>query len=99
PDDVARLLYRGTREALRNVTAHAGATRVVVRARRDGDDALVEVDDDGQGFGADQVADRGGQGHLGLRALAALFADAGGTLTVRSAPGQGTLVEMRVPLR
>ena len=46
----------------------------------------------------DQLATRGSEGHLGLRALEGLFADAGGALTVRSAPGRGTLVEMRVPL-
>ena len=37
-------------------------------------------------------------GHLGLRALGDLVADAGGSLTTFSAPGQGTRVVVRVPL-
>jgi signal transduction histidine kinase len=98
-DEVEICAYRVVQESLTNVVRHARATRVRVRVRRTDDELEVQVDDDGQGFGPGEVAARGGQGHLGLRALEGLFGDAGGALTVRSARGRGTLVEMRVPLR
>lgn len=90
-------LFLVTREALRNVLAHAHAGRVTVRLGVEGGDAVLEVSDDGRGFdpenqpGADQ-------GHLGLT----LFRDAaegvGGYARLDSAPGAGTRLEMRVPL-
>ena len=46
---VDELLYRACQEGLRNVQAHANAKTVSVRVRRDGDQAVLEVTDDGRG--------------------------------------------------
>jgi signal transduction histidine kinase len=56
------------------------------------------VDDDGRGFSADTLDERVAGGHVGLRALAGLIADLGGAVTVRSAPGEGTRVEVSIPI-
>ena len=96
PGAVGGLLYRAAQEALRNALNHADATVVTVRVTSNADAATLEVDDDGCGFDPDApVAD----GHVGLKGLQGLVADAGGVLTVRSSPGSGTSFRMEVPLR
>ena len=48
--EVALCLYRIAQEALRNVIAHAGASRADVRLLRTGDYAEITITDDGKGF-------------------------------------------------
>jgi signal transduction histidine kinase len=85
---------RSCQEALANARKHAGGPASVVIALAYADDALtVSVRDDGCGF--DAAVPAGGYGLTGLRARAA---EAGGTATVRSAPGQGTTVTVRLPV-
>jgi signal transduction histidine kinase len=95
PDATAGLVYRAAQEALRNVVNHAGASTVHVRLATPDGSAILEVTDDGRGF--DDTADAPA-GHVGLKALAGLVADAGGSLAVRSTPGAGTSVRMELPL-
>lgn len=97
--DTVGLMYRSAQEALRNVVAHSGAGRVRLVARVQGSVARVTVDDDGRGFTPGQIEGKTGDGHFGLRALAGLVADAGGKLSVLSAPGAGTRVEVKLPVR
>jgi two-component system, NarL family, sensor kinase len=95
--DTSSLLYRTAQEALRNVVAHSGAKQVRVDLRADAQRLYLTIDDDGRGFSDDVLTDRTAQGHVGLRSLAGLVADLGGTLTVRSRPGAGTRVEVDLP--
>jgi signal transduction histidine kinase len=95
--DTVGLMYRSVQEALRNVVSHSGATRVRLVARASGNVARIVVDDDGRGFTPEQIEHTAGDGHFGLRALAGLVADAGGKLSVLSAPGAGTRVEVKLP--
>ncbi len=98
PLDVSSVLFRSGQEVLRNVVAHSDARHVALQAgRRDGVASLV-VDDDGRGFDAADLDRRFAEGHIGLRSLGDLIDDSGGTLSVRSAPGQGTRVEIVVPV-
>jgi signal transduction histidine kinase len=104
PDDAEALLFRAAQEAIRNVMAHANATsvQVVVGARCGGGEgrgeATLLVSDDGAGFSDAEAAAREREGHLGLRLLGDLAADAGGELTIESHVGRGTTVRVRVPL-
>jgi signal transduction histidine kinase len=88
------------KEALHNVLRHAEATRAGVSLRRQGRSLVVEVRDDGRGFAPDapapDVEPRGGRGLPNLRARARAL---GGRLDVVSAPSQGTLVRLDLPLR
>lgn len=95
------LVYRVTREALRNVARHADAGHVAVRVDRRGDDdrTRLTVEDDGRGFDDTERDRRATEGHVGLTLLEDLVGLSGGTLVVRSRPGAGTTVEMEVPDR
>ena len=86
------LVYRVTREALRNVSQHAQASRVHVAV----DGGRLEVRDDGLGFDAAERAARRGDNHVGLDLMEELVARSGGTLEVQSAPGAGTTVVMEL---
>jgi signal transduction histidine kinase len=57
------------------------------------------VTDDGRGFSPAEREARAKGGHVGLTLLEDLAAQAGGNLDVRSAPGEGTTVELEVPAR
>ncbi len=99
PRDVTALMYRTAQEALRNVSAHAHAQHVRVDLRLCNDRHVrLSIDDDGRGFSAEQLADRGSEGHMGLRSLADLVADMGGSLEARSSPGRGTSVRVDLPV-
>ncbi|WP_116953173.1 sensor histidine kinase [Jiangella endophytica] len=93
-DHRAFLVYHGVRELLRNAVRHGAATHVAVSAADDGDALTVTVADDGVGF--DPAAARA-TGHLGLRLVEQALTDEGGGLTVRSSPGTGSRVTVRIP--
>jgi signal transduction histidine kinase len=95
--DVDALLYRACQEALRNVEAHAHASRVRVTVRRDGSAAVLEVTDDGRGVAPAEVAHARGEGHMGLQILEELVRDAGGELHVGATDGGGTVVRVEAP--
>jgi signal transduction histidine kinase len=89
-------LYRIVQEALNNVAKHARARNVVVLLQRRSDHVSLVVEDDGVGFGREQVfAARDKQlGVVGMRERAWLL---GGTLDVESQLGHGTAVVARIP--
>lgn len=98
PSDVESLLFRASREALRNVEHHARAGWVRVRVRSENGVALLEVEDDGVGFASRDGIPGRANGHIGLPLLQDLAGDAGGTLVVNSIEGHGTTVRMEVPI-
>ncbi len=82
------------REALSNVGRHAGAATCRVRLIRDGDVAVIEIDDDGRGFEG-EAARPGGQGVPNLRSRAERL---GGSARISGVLGEGTLVRVQIPL-
>jgi signal transduction histidine kinase len=99
PDFVAGNLLLVAQEALLNAARHAAATATTVRLHvpPPGDALVLEVADDGRGF--DPVARPGApQGHFGLDGMRERVERIGGTLDVRSSPGGGTTVTVRLPL-
>ncbi len=83
------------REALANASRHARAQRAWVRVERDNHLACLSIEDDGCGFDPQAVI---GSHHLGLRMMRARAERSGGSLTVESAPGEGTRVIAWLPL-
>ncbi|MFF9452386.1 GAF domain-containing sensor histidine kinase [Streptomyces flaveolus] len=88
-------VLRVAQEALHNALRHSGAEHVDVTLTRRGPGAVLRVTDDGSGFDPRTVR-RAGR-HLGLVSMRDRANGAGGTLTVESAPGKGTTIEMEVP--
>ncbi|MET4061841.1 signal transduction histidine kinase [Arthrobacter sp. UYP6] len=93
-------LLRAAQSLLANIEAHAGASKAVVTLEYSPDSVALDVFDDGTGFDpvmlpAGPRADGTGFGLLSLRER---VADLHGTLSVESAPGEGTVVALRLPL-
>ncbi|WP_374983680.1 GAF domain-containing sensor histidine kinase [Streptomyces fradiae] len=88
-------LLRVAQEALHNALRHSGAGGITVRLARHGQGARLTVTDDGKGF--DPRAVRRAGRHLGLVSMRDRAGGVGGRLTVHSAPGAGTTIEMEVP--
>jgi signal transduction histidine kinase len=61
------------------------------------DQVLLDIADDGKGFSPGSTDERSTRGH-GLPAMRARTAQLGGTLTVESAPGQGTVISVAIPV-
>lgn len=93
---VAEGLYRIAQEALNNALKHAFATRETVRLLAEDECVALEIEDDGRGF---DVASAEGKGGMGIASMRERTRQLGGELTIRSGPGAGTRVTVRVPLR
>jgi signal transduction histidine kinase len=91
--------YRIYQEALNNILKHTHANQVTIRFEKDEHEVVLEIHDNGQGFkppGDWLSLARGG--HLGLVGMRERAEAVGGTLEVRSEPGQGTTVRVKVRL-
>jgi|tagenome__1003787_1003787.scaffolds.fasta_scaffold20930100_2 two-component system NarL family sensor kinase len=94
------LVYRVAREALRNTQKYAEADSVRIEVTRpEPDTTRLVVSDDGKGFTPGDRAQRAEEGHVGLTLLESLVRQSNGTLAVKSDPGEGTTVELEVPVR
>ncbi|MFJ8947888.1 GAF domain-containing sensor histidine kinase [Streptomyces sp. NPDC102395] len=88
-------LLRVAQEALHNALRHSGADHVDVTLHKRGPDTVLRITDDGKGFDPTTVR-RAGR-HLGLVSMRDRAGGIGGSLTVESAPGKGTTIEMEAP--
>ncbi|HUV47410.1 MAG TPA: ATP-binding protein [Actinomycetes bacterium] len=95
-EDVTALIWRTAQECVRNATRHGSPDHltVTVTVTDDPGVAALTVSDDGAGFDAETSPKRDSFGLRGLRDLAR---EAGGTLTVTSAPDEGTTARLEVP--
>ena len=95
PSSQEEALLRVAQEALHNALRHSGADRVDVVLTRHGQGTVLSVTDHGKGFEPRAVRREGR--HLGLVSMRYRANSVGGRLTVTSAPGAGTTIEMEVP--
>jgi PAS domain S-box-containing protein len=98
PEEVAIALFRITQEAMRNVWRHSGAKHAEIIVEFEDKKARITVSDDGKGFKLpEKVGDLARNGKLGLTGMQERAQLVGGTLTVKSAPGQGTTITVEAP--
>ncbi len=90
-------LIRVVQEALSNVRKHAAAQHANVRFMRRGEQVLVEIQDDGNGFDPSHLA-HGLWPHFGLQSMRERVESIGGNFSIRSGQGQGTTITIQVPL-
>ncbi|MFB7947792.1 sensor histidine kinase [Kitasatospora phosalacinea] len=96
PVEAEVALLRLTQEALANAVRHAHAPHVAVTLAYLDDAVTLDVYDDGTGF---DPATAPAPDSFGLHGMHERIAALGGTLTVESAPGEGTAVAATLPLR
>ncbi len=96
PSEVALCLYRVAQEALRNVAKHADAVDVVVTLTVVEPDIVLRIEDHGVGFDPENERNQPG---LGLSSMTERVALIHGQISVASALGRGTTVEVRAPWR
>jgi len=98
--EIETACFRIVQEALTNITRHAKAQRVEINLRRDVDEMVLQVCDDGVGFDTVAMRERATTGAslgvLGMQERATLL---GGRLDMASVIGQGSTVELRCPWR
>jgi PAS domain S-box-containing protein len=88
-------LYRIAQEALRNVVAHAGASRAEVRLCRRDDNAELTITDDGRGFDVHDPERHNGLGLVSITERAKL---SGGSISIETGLNQGTRVQAVIPV-
>jgi signal transduction histidine kinase len=95
-DETETHLFRIAQEALTNVARHAGAKHVRMKLESAAQDIRLSIADDGRGLAEEPPTNGRGLGLIGMRARAR---SAGGDTSVHSRPGEGVVIEVRVPLR
>ena len=91
----ATALFRIFQESLTNVARHAQATSVEVQLRRSGDELTLKIADNGVGIAPEQLRRHRSLGLLGMKERAATL---GATFAISGTPGEGAVVEVRLPL-
>lgn len=94
PQDVEAAVYFSCLEALQNAAKHAKASHVRILLTEQGDRLEVGIVDDGVGF---ELASKSRGG--GLQNISDRIEAVGGSLKIRSAPGEGTFLTGWVPVR
>ena len=93
-EDLKITVFRILQESLNNAAKHSQASVIRVLLQGSAEDLVLVVEDDGKGFDPKRLEDensrRMGMGLLGMRERAELF---GGTLSIDSAPGKGTVIK------
>jgi PAS domain S-box-containing protein len=98
PSDIAIACFRVAQEALTNVVRHADARNVWIDLSDPEGAVRLTIRDDGVGFEAAKVLERGAGGRLGLLGMRERVQILDGRLAVDSEPGRGTRIEASIPL-
>jgi signal transduction histidine kinase len=92
PEEHKTCIYRVVQEALHNIVQHAGARSVKVTVRQEQELLRLTIQDDGAGFDAQRAK---GMGLIGMQERVSHL---GGIFEVRSRPGEGTAVDVTLPV-
>ena len=96
--EVRHALLRVVQSAASNIKLHASATAATVTLGFLPEAVTLDVYDDGTGFDPAAAAPPSDAGGYGLRAMRQRVEQLGGTLSVESSPGEGTIVAAQLPL-
>jgi len=97
PQEMEQHLLRIAQEAVTNALKHAGATRIAIKLHTEAKKLFLRIVDNGRGFEQQDVFSSLG-GHFGLLGMRERAERLGGELRLASHPGEGTEVEVMVPL-
>jgi len=97
--DIETTCFRVVQEALTNIVRYAQAQRVTVELLKRGAELCVSIRDDGVGFDVAAALQRAAHGHsMGLLSMQERVLLLGGRMRIESAPGQGALIDVCLPL-
>jgi signal transduction histidine kinase len=96
PEAVRLTMFRITQEAINNAVRHADASQVKVLISDDDSEIHLIVMDDGQGFDVENTLQGEAKKCLGLLGMIERTSLIGGTCQIKSGPGMGTIVEVRI---
>ncbi len=99
PPEESIHVYRIVQEALNNVARHSRATEAWVQMEDRKGELWLEIRDNGVGFEVGNPAERSPSEGIGLMGMRERAEHLNGTLDVKSAPGNGTTVNVRIPLK
>jgi signal transduction histidine kinase len=94
PLELKHTLYRIAQEALHNIVKHAQASTVTLQLSQHNNEICLQVRDNGRGFDPTDPF----PGHFGVRSMQERAVKMGGTLVIKSAPEQGTFIDVRLPV-
>ena len=94
--DVALCLYRIAQEGLNNIQKHAETGEARVTLVGHPGEIVLSIEDFGKGFQPEEVRGKGGLGLVSMEERVRLV---DGELTIQSKPGDGTTIQIRVPLK
>ncbi|MEA5455100.1 sensor histidine kinase [Sinomonas sp. JGH33] len=97
PAEIRHALLRVVASAASNVRRHAGPAEVTLSVGFLPDAVTVDVHDSGRGFDPARLPAPSAEGGYGLRAMRQRVEQLGGTFSVESAPGEGTIAAAEVP--
>ncbi|HEY1340347.1 MAG TPA: two-component regulator propeller domain-containing protein [Bryobacteraceae bacterium] len=97
PEEMEQHLLRIAQEAVTNVLKHAGASKLWIKLHSEARSLYLRVVDNGRGFEERDAFSAAG-GHFGLLGMRERAQRLGGELRLASHPGEGTEVEVTVPL-
>ncbi len=93
------MLFRVAQEAVNNILHHADASTVTISLWQDRTGVCLEVEDDGRGFDVERTTGEAvTRKQLGLLGIQERVSLVGGEVHILSSPGQGTQLQVSVPL-
>ena len=98
PPEVRHALLRVAQSAVSNIALHADARTAAVTVGFLPDSVTLDIYDDGAGFDPSAATPPSNAGGYGLRAMRQRVEQLGGSFSVQSAPGEGTIVAAQLPV-
>lgn len=95
PEPIELAAFRIVQESLNNARRHSKSKRVLIGLSQDDDSLFIQVQDWGRGFDSNHVP----QGCCGIAGIRRRVRTLHGDVSIRSDPGDGTLITVELPLK
>jgi signal transduction histidine kinase len=97
--DLEIACFRIVQEAVTNALRHADGKRIGIRIERAELTVKIRIEDDGRGFDGNETLERAAlEGHVGIVGMRERVRMLGGTFRIQSRPGEGTTIDVELPL-
>lgn len=96
--EVETVLYRIIQEAFKNIVNHANANIVSLRISQRRHYVSIAIQDNGRGFNTKEMTGKGNKAGLGLIDMRIRAESLGGSFTIFSSEGSGTIIKVDVPV-